>query len=179
MGDFHRDSFSDRLKSPYAGWYVTVYGKGGVTETIVANELVIRELEAYRIANDLYPPLPHPDDETEMERPAILSVNSAHRRNGAISDQMIYMICKEIFSRASEIAESHSDRQAAQRLARATPHWFRHTGVTWALDAGASPRAVMAQARHASINTTMRYDHPDMRQMTDILSSMLSCIRGH
>jgi site-specific recombinase XerD len=48
---------------------------------------------------------------------------------------------------------------AASRLRQATPHWMRHTGVTHAMESGASPRYVQAQARHSSLNVTAKYDH--------------------
>ena len=39
-----------------------------------------------------------------------------------------------------------------------TPHALRRTYVTLALDAGVSPREVQRGARHAKLDTTMRYD---------------------
>ena len=56
------------------------------------------------------------------------------------------------------------------RLRSVSPHWFRHTGVTWALDSGTDPRCAQAQAGHASFATTMIYDHKDMRRQREQLA---------
>ena len=66
------------------------------------------------------------------------------------------MLCKVIFDKAANRMET-DDPAAAARLRQATPHWMRHTGVTHAMESGASPRYVQAQARHSSLNVTAKY----------------------
>lgn len=40
---------------------------------------------------------------------------------------------------------------------RMTPHSFRHTCATLAMEGGATPQQVQGHLRHASVNTTMLY----------------------
>ncbi|AKM33165.1 hypothetical protein AB870_23285 (plasmid) [Pandoraea faecigallinarum] len=54
--------------------------------------------------------------------------------------------------------------QAASTLARATPHWLRHTFGTHALEHGAALEVVQKLMGHASIATTSKYLHPEKRR---------------
>lgn len=49
-----------------------------------------------------------------------------------------------------------------------SPHWLRHSHVTHALDRGASPTDVQAQAGHSSLKTTSGYAHSS-RHSSDYL----------
>ena len=145
MGSF--ESSSD-------GWSIRFVGKGAKAAKIIATNKLISELKIYRESLGL-PPLPSPGE----SRPAILAVTG---KDKGLTAQAIYLICTAIFKRAGDRIK-HTNPTGATRLYQATPHWMRHTGVSHALEAGADPRYVQAQARHSSLNVTAKYDHKERR----------------
>ncbi|MBT2442813.1 tyrosine-type recombinase/integrase [Streptomyces sp. ISL-36] len=60
-------------------------------------------------------------------------------------------------------------------------HDLRHAGLTWFTDAGVPVHVLRKIAGHASLTTTQRYLHPDVRQITAAgaaLTAHLSVLRA-
>jgi integrase len=136
------------------GWGLHLTGKGGKRASIVVPQRLIRELRTYRLSIGLSE-YPHHGE----ARPAVCRIGSNAK---GISSQALYLICQVIFARAAELIKPINPGAAA-RLEAASPHWMRHTGITHALERGINPRYVQAQARHASLVTTAKYDHQERR----------------
>lgn len=63
--------------------------------------------------------------------------------------------------------------RAAGLNARVTPHCLRHAYATHTLDAGASVRDVQSALGHISLETTMRYCHPDAARVRSPIESII------
>jgi site-specific recombinase XerD len=86
----------------------------------------------------------------------VLSLNGTSR----ISDNMIYRIIKELVLEAADHLEARDPHQA-DKLRRASTHWFRHTSITHQADAGIDLRHLQRNARHAKLDTTGIYLHAE------------------
>ena len=150
------------------GWQCSVLSKGGKIRTIIVTSHLLRELQVYRLSLGL-PALPRPNE----ERPAIANLRSS--KAGCLSADMLYKIIKDVATQTadrlatSERAGEPEVMQMVERLRSVSPHWFRHTGVTNALESGTEPRYAQAQAGHASLSTTMIYDHKDSAKQREQL----------
>jgi site-specific recombinase XerD len=146
------------------GWNCSVKSKGGKTHTIVVTSHLLRELQVYRLSLGL-PALP----QLHEDRPAVASLRSP---NAGLTADMLYKIVKDLANRTAarltaQLARGEREdisevELMVDRLRSLSPHWFRHTGVTNALESGTEPRYAQAQAGHASLTTTMIYDHKDV-----------------
>ena len=114
------------------GGQITVFGKGGITRTILMPASVWKQVAGLR------PP------KTIGEDPVFRSRKGKH--GGRLRPAAVLRIVRKAAVRAGiELPVS--------------PHWFRHAHASHALDRGAPIHLVQATLGHASITTTGRYLH--------------------
>ncbi|MCB1770864.1 MAG: tyrosine-type recombinase/integrase [Candidatus Competibacteraceae bacterium] len=132
-------------------WWWQVTGKGRKEARVPVNEDLLAALSEYRCFYGL-PPLPVPDETT----PLVMNLKGA----AGIGDNMIYRIVKSLVIRAAARLEADDPHQA-EKLRRASTHWFRHTSITHQADAGIDLRHLQRNARHARLDTTGLYLHAE------------------
>ncbi len=137
-------------------WWWRVTGKGARTERIPVPADMIALLGEWREGLGL-PAQPGPDDRT----PVIRALDG--RR--AVGDNQLYRLIKATFAEAAAAIDADSPgggaRHLSRQLARATPHWLRHTALTHQAQAGVELRYLAMTARHSRLDTTARYLHAE------------------
>ncbi len=140
MGHFQRDQDGK-------WWFFTV-GKGNKEREIAVSDEMLDALKRYRISRGLGP-LPSHGESV----PLIHKLNSS----GAVtSSRHIRHLVQECFDRAALLMVENGLHQKSERLAVATVHWLRHTGISE--DVKHRPcEHVRDDAGHSSIATTDLY----------------------
>ncbi|MDW5375511.1 tyrosine-type recombinase/integrase [Halomonas sp. HP20-15] len=137
-------------------WWWRVTGKGARTERIPVPADMIALLGEWREGLGLAAQ-PAGDDPTPLIRAL-----DGHR---AIGDNQLYRLIKATFAEAALALESEASdggtRPLSRQLARATPHWLRHTALTHQAQAGVELRYLAKTARHSRLDTTARYLHAE------------------
>ena len=111
----------------------------------------LEALARYRRFYDL-PPFSTPDEDYGL----FMRLNGG----GRISANLIYRLVKQTFQDCAATLESSQPLFSA-KLRQASTHWLRHTAITHQTDAGIDLRYVKLNARHESVETTMRYQHAE------------------
>lgn len=128
-------------------WFLTV-GKGNKEREISVSDAMLAALKRYRGARGLTP-LPAPGEATPLIR--------KNRGGGGVkSTRQIRRIVRECFDSAVARMREEGFTDEADRLAEATVHWLRHTGISE--DVKHRPREhVRDDAGHGSSAITDRY----------------------
>lgn len=135
-------------------WWWRVVGKGRKEAQVPVNQDMLQALRDYRRFYGL-PPLPAPDEAT----PLVLNLKGT----SGIGDNMIYRIVKDLVAKAAARLAANDPHQA-DKLRRASTHWFRHTSITHQADAGIGIQFLQRNARHARIDTTGLYLHAEEKE---------------
>ena len=140
MGHFHSDQEAN-------WWFVTV-GKGNKEREISVSNAMLEALKRYRLSRDL-PPLPGPGESTPL-------IHKTRGKGGITSTRQIRGIVQKCFDLATARIRTEGFSDEADRLANATVHWLRHTGISE--DVKHRPREhVRDDAGHGSSAITDRY----------------------
>ena len=140
MGHFHSDQEAN-------WWFVTV-GKGNKEREISVSNAMLEALKRYRLSRDL-PPLPGPGESTPL-------IHKTRGKGGITSTRQIRGIVQKCFDLATARIRNEGFNDEADRLANATVHWLRHTGISE--DVKHRPREhVRDDAGHGSSAITDRY----------------------
>jgi site-specific recombinase XerD len=132
-------------------WWWQVIGKGRKEARVPVNQDMLDALSHYRRFYGL-PILPAPEEST----PLVMNLKGT----AGIGDNMIYRIVKDLVAKAADRL-AMTDSYQADKLRRASTHWFRHTSITHQADAGIDIQFLQRNARHARIDTTGLYLHAE------------------
>ncbi len=128
-------------------WFVTV-GKGNKEREISVSDAMMEALKRYRLSRGLTA-LPVPGESTPL-------VHRARGVGGITSTRQIRGIVQKCFDAAAARMRAEGFVEEAERLAAATVHWLRHTGISE--DVKHRPREhVRDDAGHGSSAITDRY----------------------
>lgn len=171
MGDF--------TQADGRSWKVRLLRKGQQEQEIVVPNWVIEGLRRYRTSMGM-PPQWAPGETT----PALLDVrHEPGRLARPLSAHTLYMQMKELAKdTADEIRagimlqelEQPEREHIINTLERCSPHWFRHTGPTIAINNGkmSLTDASSFLGHKTTATTTMMYHHADDKQTRDGLEEM-------
>lgn len=157
-------------------WFASVHGKGRKVRAVEITPAVMKELMAYREALGL-PALPQ---RQETDIPAVVSL----RRNGShypsMTPRALFGEIKELGAvSADRLLASHASpedlevQSLAERLRQISPHWFRHSGASEAIN-GHFPIADAAERLgHKDPAITVRmYYHGDAKRRVGALQAL-------
>lgn len=148
------DANMGSIRPDHSGnWWLHLVGKGSKTGQVPAQPELVDAFRCYRQAIGL---AAHPSPRDPM--PLILATTGTPRR---ATHHAIAKVMTGLMARASELASSQGDLEAADRLSQASTHWLRHSSLTHQVDAGVPLKSVQQNARHATLATTGRYVHKE------------------
>lgn len=168
-------------------WVVSVYGKGRKLRTVEVTPQVLQELAAYRSSMGMHPlPLPHD------KNPAVLPLRS--RQEAVVNQPVQALTSRTLFNEIKYLGKQAADfllqpeiedvghlehltlserKLLAQRLCQVSPHWFRHSGASEAINAQFSIADAAERLGHYDPAITVRiYYHADMKRRFSALSTI-------
>lgn len=129
-------------------WWFTTVGKGNKQREISVSDAMLEALKRYRKSRGLSA-LPAPGDAAPL-------IHKTRGKGGITSTRQIRGIVQLCFDRAAAAMAKDGFTEDAERLAAATVHWLRHTGISE--DVKHRPREhVRDDAGHGSSAITDRY----------------------
>lgn len=173
MGDIWRE-----VKGTSERWYITVTGKGDKVRNVPI--VRIESLMQYRMSMGLEP-LPLIGEETPLWIPLRGSTNVTPAAIYATIKQMVNAASKTLKNLALEepnMAMRAAMLSDAAVLNAVSPHWFRHSFATYAINEGTSLKHVQIALGHASVVTTEAYVNTEQEQVYDSLANNKSPISG-
>lgn len=132
------------------GWEIRVQRKGRKEQYLPALSSTMQALMAYRESLGL-PSLPAPSERTA---PAIRRIKG--QKSLPVQPLLLYTEVRWLATETTNWAldDGRLTDSERQRLLECSPHWFRHSGVSRALNAGKDVSMVSRMAGHESVNTT-------------------------
>jgi site-specific recombinase XerD len=128
-------------------WFITV-GKGNKEREVSVSDAMLDALKRYRKSRGL-PGLPGPGESSPL-------IHKTRGKGGIGSTRQIRGIVQKCFDAAASKMRAEGFVEDSQRLADATVHWLRHTGISE--DVKHRPREhVRDDAGHGSSAITDRY----------------------
>ncbi len=137
-------------------WWLRVIGKRSKQRDIPIDQSLLVIIQNFRQFHQL-PPYPTPDDPT----PLLPKLYINHDKG--ITARRANQILKQILTEAATRLAKQSPHQA-EKLRKASAHWFRHSYATDLLEADVSIKTVKDNLGHQDIKTTYLYVHKDKEQ---------------
>ena len=136
-------------------WWLEIVGKGNKKRLVPATNELMAELARYRRAMDLsaFPV-------ASETIPLLLPIGERRKR---LTRAAVHRIVKQVFQNAAERLRARGGPAAAkaERLARASAHWLRHTAGSAMADQALDLRFVRDNLGHESLTTTSGYLHAE------------------
>lgn len=148
------------------GWLLNVVGKGGRLRQVPVPIDVVRELSSYLGSRGLDP---DPDSMNNVgafllgKASDISNVAPALRPSGGvdpragIATNTLYDQVKRLFEGCARVLSAQGDGKGAERLARASVHWLRHSHASHSIARGTRVEIEQQILGHASLATTTVY----------------------
>lgn len=155
--EFARAAARDLLRREDAGgpdqWFLRVTGKGGRERLVALNDAALDALVRWR-------QFLHAERGIGVHDGPLIALwkRPADRALAPAGDHAVYRIVKLALARAGRALAADRPADAAV-LARASPHWLRHSYATAAANAEVPLELVRDQLGHASLDTTLIYRH--------------------
>ncbi|WP_295638398.1 tyrosine-type recombinase/integrase [uncultured Methylibium sp.] len=148
------------------GWVLNVVGKGGRLRQVPVPIDVVRELSSYLVTRGLDP---NPDSTNNVGAfllgkasdignvaPALQPSGGVDPRAG-IAANTLYDQVKRFFEGCAQVLSTQGDCKSAERLARASIHWLRHSHASHSIARGTRVEIEQQILGHASLATTTVY----------------------
>ncbi|WP_019025503.1 MULTISPECIES: tyrosine-type recombinase/integrase [unclassified Thioalkalivibrio] len=157
----------DCTRSRDGRWRIRIRGKGGREDLLPMSDRLLQAARDYlRCAGG--PSLPSPGNSTPLVRGA--------RKETGISSRRIHQLYTPVFARARDILRSKGEEDRANMMTEASPHWFRHTGITRFSDRARAlnmpDKVVQKFGRHERYETTAQYIHKDIEDLESVVRTL-------
>ena len=151
---------------PMEGWMLRVVGKGQKEREVPVPIEVISELAKYLTSRGLDP---DPEDFGNQGAHLLGKASDAAQRAPGLSNGLridpregiaastFYDQVKAFFTDCADVLRGQGDAKGAERLAKASTHWMRHSHASHAIAAGMPIEIAQQNLGHASLATTTVY----------------------
>ena len=165
---------------PMEGWLLRVIGKGQKEREVPLPADVVGELARYLVSRGL-----EADPENIGNQGAFLlgkASDTAERAPGLSTGQAIdprqgivattfYDQIKRFFEDCASVLRGKGDTKGAERFARASTHWMRHSHASHAIAGGMPIEIAQQNLGHASLATTTVYVTTETRRRMKAVES--------
>ncbi len=152
---------------PVEGWMLKVLGKGQKLREVPVPQAVIEELQAYLVSRGLARRIEDfgnqgayllgKASDAADRAPQLLAKAAQHDPRAGIAATTCYDQIKAFLVKCSDELRRQGDARGAERLARASTHWLRHSHASHAIAAGMPIEIAQQNLGHASLATTTVY----------------------
>lgn len=168
--EYPADALDDQ---PMQGWMLRVIGKGQKEREVPLPADVVGELARYLVSRGLDA---NPEDignqqafllgkaSDAAERAPGLIAGQAHDPRQGIAATTFYDQIKRFFADCAAVLRGHGDSKGAERFARASTHWMRHSHASHAIAGGMPIEIAQQNLGHASLATTTVYVTTEKRR---------------